>query len=101
MINRHPTLRRIGAFVAVAGMLSGCNSAEPAVAETVGTVPMPLKPLVEALDDSDSMVRFQAMSGLGDHLSPELLPVIEPLLKDSDDYIRRYAVEYYARLKPV
>ena len=57
-------------------------------------------PLVKALGDRDGMVRFQAMSSLGDHLSPALLPVIEPLLDDRDDDIRRYAVEYYAKLNP-
>ncbi len=54
--------------------------------------------LVEALGDHDSMVRFTAMSELGDHLSPELIPVIEPLLKDRDSDIRRYAIEYWARI---
>ena len=39
------------------------------------------------------------MVGLPDYLSPDLLAVIEPLLKDPDAYIRRYAVEYYAQLK--
>ena len=53
---------------------------------------------VEALSDADESVRFQAMSALGDRLSPELLPVIEPLLNDSDSYIRRMALDYYAEL---
>jgi HEAT repeat protein len=56
--------------------------------------------LVEALGDSDQMVRFQAMVALRDHLNPALLPIIEPLLKDPDNDIRRYAVEYYAELSP-
>ena len=63
-------------------------------------VPESVHPLVEALDDPDGMVRFNAMTALGNHLDPGLLPVIEPLLKDRDEYIRRYAVEYYARLDP-
>ena len=57
-------------------------------------------PLVEALDDSDGTVRFNAMVALREHLVPELLPVIEPLLKDPDEYIRRYAIDYYAQLNP-
>jgi hypothetical protein len=56
--------------------------------------------LVAALDDRDDMVRFQAMASLGDHLTPTLLPAIEPLLNDRDNDIRRYALEYYARLAP-
>jgi HEAT repeat protein len=43
-------------------------------------------------------VRFEAMSALGKRLSPGLLPVIEPLLNDPDNYIRRMAVDYYAQL---
>jgi hypothetical protein len=54
--------------------------------------------LVEALGDRDTMVRFTAMTALRNHLHPGLLPVIEPLLKDRDNDIRRYAVEYYAEL---
>ncbi len=38
------------------------------------------------------------MSALGDRLGPELLPVIESLLRDRDDYIRRMAVDYYGQL---
>jgi HEAT repeat protein len=55
-------------------------------------------PLVEAIDDPNGMVRFQAMIALRDHLHPGLLPLIERLLKDGDDDIRQYAVEYYAAL---
>jgi uncharacterized protein YuzE len=54
--------------------------------------------LVAALSDSDEDVRYEAMSSLRDRLAPELLPVIEPLLDDRDNYIRRMAVEYYAAL---
>jgi hypothetical protein len=61
-------------------------------------LPEPLQPLVAALSDQDESVRFQAMSALRNHLRPELLPVIEPLLKDADSYIRQMAVEYYAEL---
>jgi hypothetical protein len=45
-------------------------------------VPTASSPLIEALSDPDSMVRFNAMTALGDHLRPDLVPVIEPLLKD-------------------
>ncbi|HEX4435909.1 MAG TPA: hypothetical protein VH061_03860 [Solirubrobacteraceae bacterium] len=58
-----------------------------------------INPLVEALDDSDGTVRFNAMAALRSHLRPGLLPVIEPLLKDPDKYIRGYAVDYYAELQ--
>jgi hypothetical protein len=61
-------------------------------------IPESLRPLIEALGDVDEMVRFNAMAALGDRLSPELLPVIEPLLKDSDSHIRQMAVDYYAQL---
>ncbi len=56
------------------------------------------KRLVGMLADRDSSVRFEAMSALHDRLTPALLPVIEPLLSDRDEHIRRMAVEYYARL---
>jgi hypothetical protein len=54
--------------------------------------------LVAALEDRNSMVRFNAMSALGDRLSPELLPVIERLLDDRDDHIRQMAIDYYAQI---
>jgi HEAT repeats/SEFIR domain len=57
-----------------------------------------LQPLVAALDDPDSMVRFNAMAALGDRLDPELLPLVKSLLGDPDAYIRQMAVDYYARL---
>ncbi len=53
---------------------------------------------MQALDDPDQMVRFNAMSALGDRLSPDLLPVNEPLLNDNDSYIRQMAVDYYGQL---
>lgn len=59
MIHRHPTLRRIGACVAVAGMLSGCNSAEPTVAETPPppvTVSQPVAREVVDFDDYDGRI---------------------------------------------
>ncbi len=61
---------------------------------------LPSRPsrLIEALSDHDESVRFEAMSALGNRLSPDLLPVIEPLLDDRDNYIRRMAVDYYAQL---
>lgn len=55
--------------------------------------------LVDALEDSDENVRFEAFTALGDRLKPELLPVVEKRLNDPDPYIRRYAIEYYARLR--
>jgi len=61
-------------------------------------IPDHLRPLVDALEDPDAMVRFNAMAALGDRLGPDLLPVVEPLLKDGDSYIRQMAVEYYAAL---
>jgi hypothetical protein len=54
--------------------------------------------LVQALDDGDESVRFEAMAALGERLEPSLLPRIEGLLEDRDPYIRRYALEYYSRL---
>jgi uncharacterized protein YuzE/uncharacterized protein with HEPN domain len=59
-------------------------------------VPAAAERLVAALSDTDEDVRYEAMSALRDRLTPELLPVIEPLLDDRDNYIRRLAVEYYA-----
>ena len=59
-----------------------------------------LRPLIEALNDPDSDVRYNAMSALGDHLAPSLLSTIEPLLRDGDKYIRRFAITYYARINP-
>jgi HEAT repeat protein len=35
-----------------------------------------------------------------DRLSPELLPVIEPFLRDGDPMMRSLALEYYAELSP-
>jgi hypothetical protein len=66
--------------------------------EATAGVSAAIRPLVEALDDSDEMVRFNAMVALRSHLHPGLLPVIEPLLKDRDNHIRGYAVDYYAEL---
>ena len=54
--------------------------------------------LVALLADRDSDVRYEAMSALGDRLSPDLLPVIEPLIDDADKYVRRMAVEYFGQL---
>src|SRR5436190_1480392 len=54
--------------------------------------------MVEALSDSNSSVRFNALMALGERLTPELLPVIESLLGDNDEYVRQTAVEYYGRL---
>jgi uncharacterized protein YuzE len=59
-------------------------------------VPPVAERLVAALSDADEDVRYEAMAALRDRLTPELLPVIEPLLGDRDNYIRRMAVEYYA-----
>jgi RND family efflux transporter MFP subunit len=59
MSNWHPTLRRIGAAVALAGILSGCNSAEPAVAETPPppvTVSQPVSREVVDYDDYDGRI---------------------------------------------
>jgi hypothetical protein len=57
-------------------------------------------PIVTALADRDSRVRLNAMIALRSRLTPELLPIIEPLLNDRDDTIRAYAVDYYADLAP-
>ena len=38
------------------------------------------------------------MSALRDHLDRDLLPTIEALMGDSDEYIRQYATEYYAEI---
>ena len=54
--------------------------------------------IVQALSDTDSSVRYTAMSALRDRLTPELLPVIEPLLEDRDNYIRDLALDYYNQL---
>ena len=54
--------------------------------------------LVEAVSDRNSSVRFNALMALGDRLTSDLLPVVESLLGDPDEYVRQTAVEYYGRL---
>jgi len=56
--------------------------------------------LLAALSDPDEDVRYEALSGLGDHLGPDLVPVIAPLLESPEKYTRRRALDYYARLAP-
>jgi HEAT repeat protein len=56
--------------------------------------------LVAALSDSDSDVRYEALGALEDHLDPGLASVLAPLLGDSDQYVRRLALRYYATLAP-
>src|SRR5262245_16489973 len=59
MSHWHPTLRRIGAAVAFAGMLSGCISAEPTVADTPPppvTVSQPVSREVVDFDDYDGRI---------------------------------------------
>ena len=58
------------------------------------------KRLVAQLDDPDSSVRLNAIFALREHLTPELLPILERRLNDPDDNIRQYATEYYAELNP-
>jgi HEAT repeat protein len=67
-------------------------------ARLVGDTEQATERLVGLLSDRDSSVRYEAMSALDDRLTTALLPVIEPLLSDRDDFIRRMAVQYYARL---
>ncbi len=54
--------------------------------------------LVAALKDPNSDIRFEALSALDDHLDAELLPHIEPLLDDPDEFVQRLAYGYYGRL---
>jgi HEAT repeat protein len=58
----------------------------------------PTARLVAAPEDRNSMVRFNAMSALSERLTPALLPVIERLLNNPDDYIRQMATDYYGQL---
>src|SRR5262249_44248664 len=59
MINWQLTLRRVGASVAVAGILSGCNSTEPEVAKTPPpgvTVSQPVSREIVDYDDYDGRI---------------------------------------------
>jgi HEAT repeat protein len=48
--------------------------------------------------DRDSMVRAQVATTLGRLRGPQARPVLEKLLRDSDDYVRRSAIYEYAAL---
>jgi hypothetical protein len=60
--------------------------------------PADMAPIVRALSDPDSEVRYDALGLLRDRLHADLLPHIEPFLKDRDPYTRRLALDYYAEL---
>lgn len=90
--------REIGVLKASLEALTEAQNAAKSTGHEDVSTPSALRPFIAALDDSDESVRFEAMAALGDRLEPSLLPRIEALLDDPDPYIRRYALEYYARL---
>jgi hypothetical protein len=55
-------------------------------------------PLVSALSDSDSDVRYEAITALRDRLSPDLRDAFLKAEGDSDNYVRRVAIDAIGEL---
>jgi HEAT repeat protein len=83
----------------VSGTADGSRAAESLRGRTAGDLTArDSDPLVAALSDADSDLRYEAITALRDRLSPKLRDAFLKATGDSDNYVRRVAIDAIGEL---